>query len=217
MAALRQDGLRPDYESKTTALSIVYRSIGELKLDPRNPRCHSKKQIQQIARSIQTFGFTVPLILDENLRVISGHGRLAAARLLRIDQVPTICVAHLSEAQIRAFQIADNQLTDNSNWDRTLLSKQLQNLTTLKLDFSIESTGFELPQIELLIANTESVRKKLSTKSESFSDSEPAMVVTRPGDLWILGRHRLVCGSMPTTKVLDSHGWSARGSGFYAP
>jgi ParB-like nuclease family protein len=195
MAALRQDGLRPDYESNTTALSIVYRNVGELKIDPRNPRRHSKKQVKQIARSIQTFGFTVPLILDENLRVISGHGRLAAARLLGIDQVPTICVAHLNEAQIRAFQIADNQLTDNSNWDKKLLSKQLQNLTDLKLDFSIESTGFELPQIELLIANTESVRKKVSTKSESFSDSEPFVAVTRPGDLWALGRHRLVCGS----------------------
>lgn len=195
MAPLRQDRLRQGSEKNTSPRSIVYCHVDELKLDPCNPRRHSKKQIRQIANSITTFGFNVPCIVDQELRVVSGHGRLAAARLLGIEQVPTICVAHLSECEIRAFQIADNRLSENSSWDRQLLSEQLQSLQALNLDFNIESTGFELPQIELLIANSESVRKKLKTKSEKFSDSEPVIAVTRPGDLWALGRHRIICGS----------------------
>jgi len=193
MAALRHDGLRP---SNTTALSIAYRNIGEVKPDPRNARQHSKKQIRQIADSIATFGFNVPCIVDQELCVVSGHGRLAAARLLGLEQVPTICVAHLSEFQLRAFKIADNHLSENSSWDRQLLAEQLQSLKALNLSFSIESTGFELPQIELLIANSKSsVRKRFNRKSAKISDSEPVIAVTRPGDLWVVGRHRLLCGT----------------------
>ena len=151
MAPLRQERLRQGSEKNTSPRSIVYCHVDELKLDPCNPRRHSKKQIRQIANSITTFGFNVPCIVDQELRVVSGHGRLAAARLLGIEQVPTICVAHLSECEIRAFQIADNRLSENSSWDRQLLSEQLQSLQALNLDFNIESTGFELPQIELLI------------------------------------------------------------------
>ena len=92
MAPLRQDGLRQDQASNANSLSIVYHNIDELKLDPRNPRRHSKKQVWQIAKSIESFGFNVACLVDEQLRVISGHGRLAAARLLGIEQVPTICV-----------------------------------------------------------------------------------------------------------------------------
>ena len=196
MAASRHDVLRPHHEVNTPALSIVYRNVGELKLDPRNPRRHSKKQIKQIGRSIQTFGFSVPLIIDENLRVISGHGRLAAAKLIGIEQVPTICVAHLSEAQIRTFQIADNRLTENSTWDKTALAQELQILQNASLDFDLESTGFEIPEINLLTLGLES---KPATQPQKLSkelinrDFETA--VSRPGDLWVLSDHRLVCGS----------------------
>ena len=93
-------------------LKVIYRPIEELKLDPVNPRLHSKKQIRQIARSIETFGFNVPVLVDAELNVIAGHGRLLACRELGWSEVPTLCLDHLTPAQARAFGIADNRLTE---------------------------------------------------------------------------------------------------------
>src|SRR5229473_5690466 len=98
-------------------VQIIYRSISELKLDPKNPRAHTPKQIRQIARSIETFGFNVPVLVDANGKVIAGHGRIMACKLLGWTEVPTISLEHLSPAQAKAFMIADNRLTDNSAWD----------------------------------------------------------------------------------------------------
>src|SRR5712691_4441975 len=109
-------------------VQIIYRSISELKLDPKNPRAHSPKQIRQIARSIETFGFNVPVLVDANAKVIAGHGRIMACHLLGQTEVPTICLDHLSEAQAKAFMIADNRLTENSVWDDQLLAEQLREL-----------------------------------------------------------------------------------------
>src|SRR4051812_6545870 len=142
MARPCEGELGRDQESKDTMLSIVDRNIDELKPDSRNPRRHSKRQVQQIARSIEAFGFNVPLTIDEHFRVINGHGRLAAAKLLGIKKVPTICIAYLSESQRRAFQIADNRLTQNSTWNRSALAEELHILQTSNLDFDLQSTGF---------------------------------------------------------------------------
>jgi len=105
---------------------VAYRPIIELKRAANNPRFHSKKQIRQIAESIKTFGFLVPVLVDRKGRVIAGHGRITAAELLGLSEVPTICVDHLSDAQIKAFMIADNRLTENSVWDDRLLAEQLK-------------------------------------------------------------------------------------------
>src|SRR5258707_964116 len=128
--------LEKDRTCKVSPLAIVYREIHQLQPDAKNPRVHSKKQIQQVARSIEAFGFNVPFLVDRKLKLIAGHGRLAACKLLRINKVPTICLDHLTEEQIRAFMIADNRLTENADWDDRLLGEQLKTLSEVKLDFS---------------------------------------------------------------------------------
>jgi ParB-like chromosome segregation protein Spo0J len=117
---------------------IVYRPVDQLKLDPANPRRHSKKQVRQIANSIELFGFIVAILTDRYGNVIAGHGRLLAAKLLGITEVPTLCLDHLTSAQARAFMIADNRLTENSVWDDRLLAEQLKDLSLLGVDFDIE-------------------------------------------------------------------------------
>jgi len=107
-------------------LEIISRPLAELKPDPANPRRHSKKQIKQIAKSIRVFGFNVPILVDRDGHVIAGHGRLLACRELGIDEVPTLCLEHLTPAQARAFRIADNKLTENATWDDRLLAEQLR-------------------------------------------------------------------------------------------
>src|ERR1700687_3345455 len=120
------------------SLSIVDRPVADLSLDPHNPRLHTRNQIRQIARSIETFGFNVPVLIDAQGQLIAGHGRLLAAQLLGITHVPTIVLEHLTEAQIRSFMIADNRLTAHSGWNERLLAEQLKELSTLELDFSID-------------------------------------------------------------------------------
>jgi ParB-like chromosome segregation protein Spo0J len=136
-------------------LEIIPQPLAELKPDPANPRRHSKKQIRQIAKIISIFGFNVPVLVDAELNVIAGHGRLLACRELGIDEVPTLCLDHLTPAQVRAFRIADNKLTENATWDDHLLAEQLRDLSLSGLDFDIEVTGFEMGEIDLRIASLE--------------------------------------------------------------
>src|SRR5437899_6059433 len=131
-------------EKASPSLSIVYRNIEELEVDPQNPRLHSEKQIQQIARSIESFGFNVPFLIDHNSRLIAGHGRLAACKFLHLSRVPTIALEHLSESQMRAFQIADNRITEIATWDKRLLAEQLKSLSELELNFTLEAIGFRM-------------------------------------------------------------------------
>jgi ParB-like chromosome segregation protein Spo0J len=133
-------------------LKIDYRLVEELKPDPANPRVHSKKQIRQIARSIESFDFNVPILIDRDNKVIAGHGRLLACRELGCTEVPTLCLDHLTAAKARAFMIADNRLTEIATWDDRLLAQQLKDLSLLGLDFSLEVTGFEMGEIDLRIA-----------------------------------------------------------------
>src|SRR5712671_3185403 len=146
---------RREVASLAPRISIVYRAIDQLKPDPANPRLHSKKQIRQIANSIETFGFNVPVLVDAELNVIAGHGRLLAGRELGWSEVPTLCLDHLTPAQARAFAIADNRLTEIATWDDRLLAQQLKDLSLLGLDFSLAVTGFEMGEIDLRIASLE--------------------------------------------------------------
>src|SRR5256885_6341830 len=136
-------------------LRIDLRPAEELKPNPANPRLHSKKQIRQIANSIETFGFNVPVLVDAELNVIAGHGRLLACRELGWSEVPTLCLDHLTPAQARAFAIADNRLTEIATWDDRLLAQELKELSLLRLDFNIEVTGFEMGEIDFRIASLE--------------------------------------------------------------
>ena len=138
-------------EKASGRIEIVYRPIGDLTLDSGNPRQHAPRQVRQIAQSIQSFGFNVPILIDGNFKVVAGHGRAQACRKLGWNEVPTICLEHLSEAQAKAFMIADNRLTENSTWDDRLLAEQLKALSVLDLDFSLEITGFDMGEIDLRI------------------------------------------------------------------
>ena len=179
---------KPD---RTTRIRVVYRPLEELVLDPRNPRRHSAKQIGQIARSIEAFGFNVPILIGEDLKVIAGHGRVLACRQLGLREVPTVSLEHLSEVQARAFMVADNRLTENSEWDDRLLAEQLKELSVQDLDFDLEATGFEIGEIDVRIESLEGI----SDEEDDLESISVGPAVTEPGDLWQLGDHRLYCGS----------------------
>jgi hypothetical protein len=193
MAEFSSDAPEPRARSRKQSLTLVYRPIADLKPDPVNARVHSKKQLRQLARSIETFGFNIPVVVDGNLKVIAGHGRIDACRLLGWLEVPTICLDHLTEAQARAFAIADNRLSELSSWDDVLLGEQLKLLSEVNLDFSLEVTGFEIPEIDLLIENAEP--KPNADPADIVAPVATGPAISRSGDLWILGRHRIYCGS----------------------
>ena len=177
-----------------TRVSITYRSVNDLKLDPKNPRSHRPRQIRQIARSIVEFGFLVPILIDASGKVIAGHGRLLAARQLGWREVPTIQLHHLSEAQARAFIIADNRLTEISEWDDALLATQLRELAALDLDFSLEVTRFDVGEIDLRIEQS-SVTDDDDERANQIPEPSGDSPVTRTGDVWILNEHRVLCAS----------------------
>jgi DNA modification methylase len=177
------------------SLDVVGRPIAELKLDPKNPRLHDARQVRQIARSIEAFGFNVPVLIDANLKVIAGHGRILACQQLGRTQVPTIMLEHLTEAQARAFMIADNRLTENSVWDDRLLAEQLKDLAVLDLDFSLEATGFEMGEIDLRIESLTSEGEVKDDPADAIPPATNAPAVSHAGDLWLLGQHRVLCGS----------------------
>jgi DNA modification methylase len=176
-------------------MSVAYRRIEELKPDPTNPRLHSKKQIRQIANSIAAFGFNVPILIDREGKVRAGHGRLLACGELGITEVPTLCLDHLSPGQARAFMIADNRLTEIGAWDERLLAQQLKDLSLLSLDFNIEVTGFETAEIDLRIASLEDKPERDDDPADMVPEVPAAPPLSKIGDIWVLGRHRVLCGN----------------------
>ena len=186
---------KPEPARQAKLLEIVYRAVDELKLDPANPRRHSKKQIRQIANSIRTFGFIVPVLIDRHGKVLAGHGRLLACRELGITEVPTLCLEHLTPAQARAFMIADNRLTEIATWDDKLLAEQLKELSLVDLDFSIEVIGFEMGEIDLRIASLEDASDPADDPADAIPELPPRPPVSKQGDLYLLGHHRVLCGN----------------------
>lgn len=176
-------------------LQVVYRPIAELTLDPKNPRLHTKKQIDQIACSLRAFGFNVPVLIDPQSRVIAGHGRILACQELGWRKVPIISLAHLTTAQIRAFAIADNKLTENAAWDEPLLAQQFKDLAAVDLDFTLEATGFEMGEIDLLIQSVAPASSSEDDSANVVPEPSPGPPVSQPEDLWWLGPHRVSCGS----------------------
>lgn len=174
------------------ALKITYRPLPDLRPDPRNARRHSKKQIEKIASSIRSFGFNVPVLIDRSGSVLAGHGRLEAAQALGLDQVPTISIEHLSNAQQRAFMLADNRLGELSSWDEEILALELEELTLADEPLEITDTGFELAKIDALIEDHH--KPPSGQEDDGLVDLSKVEAVTRCGDLWLLGRHRLFVG-----------------------
>ena len=175
-------------------LAVVWRRIEALRPDPANPRSHSPKQIRQLARSIGAFGFNVPILVDRTLRIVAGHGRLLAAQELGWREVPTILLDHLSEAEARAFMIADNRVAESAAWNNTLLIEQLREISLDAPGFSIETTGFELSEIDLLTGGGGLGKRKPSRRPTPRTAAAPT--VTRAGEWWLLGRHRVGCGNL---------------------
>lgn len=175
-----------------TKLTILYQPIDVLKPRANNPRIHSPKQIAQLVRSMQHYGFTNPVLVDDANGIIAGHGRVLAAKELSMTEVPTVHLSGMSEADIRAYVMADNKLAENAGWDEKLLGLELQYLSELDIDFDVSITGFELPEIDAFI-------DKLSLDDKEDPADEqmeliPEQAVTRPGDIWNIGNHRLICG-----------------------
>lgn len=175
-------------------LIIAYRSLGDRIFDPQNPRIHTSKQIRQIAKSIEVFGFNVPILINRQGKVMAGHGRVLACRLLGIENVPTICLDHLTEAQAKAFLIADNQLTINAAWDDRLLAEQLHELSKVELDFTLDVVGLEVGEIDILIEGLSPSSDGVDDPGDARPDERASVQVTKPGDVWLLGRNRVICG-----------------------
>jgi DNA modification methylase len=169
--------------------------VASLQPHPGNARTHSKRQIRQIADSIRRFGFTNPVLIGQNGEIIAGHGRVEAAKLLGLDCVPTVRLAHLNAAQRRAYVLADNKLALNAGWDRELLAIELQGL--IDIDFDVELTGFSPTEIDLVLDDAREGSPNGPTEAEDqvpFPIDDQTSAVTRAGDVWCLGRHRLICG-----------------------
>ncbi|ESY27389.1 site-specific DNA-methyltransferase [Mesorhizobium sp. C386A] len=160
-----------------------------------NARTHSKRQIRQIADSIQKFGFTNPVLTDESNNVLAGHGRLAAARLLGLKEVPTLSITHLSAAEKRAYIVADNRLAEKAGWDKQILAIELQAL--VDLDFDVAITGFDIPEVDLIISefSPDNQDDEVDEDEPGLPEKSTGPAVTRPGDLFLLGDHRLLCGN----------------------
>ena len=163
--------------------------VSALKPYVNNPRTHSKRQIEQVAASIRTFGWTNPILVSDDLEIVAGHGRLEAARSLGLGEVPVMRLSGMSEAQQRAYVIADNRLAETAGWDEDLLRLEIGALIEMDLEFEIEAIGFETGEIDVLMAG-----EVHSADPESLPEPEEGPAVSELGDVWRLGRHRLVCG-----------------------
>jgi DNA modification methylase len=177
-------------------LAIAWRLLGELIPYARNPRTHSDAQVAQIAASIQEFGWTNPVLVDGESGIIAGHGRVMAARKLGLERVPVIELAHMTEAQKQAYVLADNQLALNAGWDDELLRLELADLSELGFDLGL--IGFGQGVLERLLAGG-----KEGLTEDDEAPALPEQAVTTPGDLWVLGEHRLLCGDATALADLE--------------
>lgn len=181
-------------------IGIEMRSIGDLRPQVNNARTHSAEQVDQIAASIVEFGFNVPILLDEDNRIVAGHGRFLAAKSLGLDDVPTIRLTHLSPVQLRAYMIADNKLAMNAGWDNELLATELAELGAL--DFDVPVLGFTEAELDVILSAADEASPDTSEGTENEIPPMPTSPITRPGDVWHLGRHRLICGDAREPSVL---------------
>jgi DNA modification methylase len=173
-------------------LKITHIKINALRPYAQNAKNHPEKQIQQIAKSIREFGFNNPILIDESGEIIAGHGRYAAAQVLELETVPAIRLLHLNDAQKRAYRLADNKIAENGGWNEDLLRLELGELETICDDFDINITGFEDVEIDVLMDGAE---KSADPKTNTVPYVPENEIVTRPGDIWIIGLHRIICGN----------------------
>ena len=183
-------------------LNVELIPISLLKPNRRNARTHSAKQIRQIANSIAAFGFLVPVLIDDDQTIVAGHGRWAAAKLLQLPEIPVLKVTGLSAPQKRALALADNKIAENAGWDRQILAAELPELAELLIqgDLDISITGFSSVEIDQIVVDLEDDSSDPADEFEQNWFSLPP--VSRPGDLWQLGNHRILCGDAREPDIL---------------
>ncbi len=174
-------------------------AISDLKPWARNARTHSKKQVRQIAESIESFGFTNPVLIDERRTILAGHGRVEAAKYLGRHDVPCLRLDYMSEDEKRAYVLADNKLALNAGWDEDLLAAELGALMSADLEFDVSITGFSIPEIDGVLASV--APEDPGDPEDDLLPGETAARVGE-GDVWQLGPHRLVCGDALDGKVV---------------
>jgi DNA modification methylase len=173
-------------------VKIEHTAVSELRPYPNNARTHSRRQFRQIARSIEKFGFCNPVLIDDAKQIIAGHGRVEAAKLLGLDIVPTCRLSHLSEIDKRAYILADNKLAEKAGWDKDLLAIELQGL--IELDVEIDLTGFEMAEIDIILDDAREADGAPAGPEDDVAQPASGPAATQAGDLWLLGKHRLLCG-----------------------
>lgn len=174
--------------------AIAHMPMDDLVAYKGNARIHSRRQIAQIAGSIERFGFLNPVLIDGSNQIIAGHGRVAAAKKLGLTSVPSLRVDHLSDDERRAYILADNRLAEKAGWDRELLAIELQHLT--EIEFDTEIIGFETPEIDIILNEAKDARDEVEGPEDRLPLSPAhAKAISRPGDLWQLGSHRVLCGN----------------------
>ena len=181
-------------------IQIQYRAVEDLALDPRNPRQHSQRQVNQIADSIREFGFVVPVVVDDTGQVVVGHGRVLAAKKLGMPRIPVVEIRHLSKAQLKALRITDNKLAQNAHWDERLLGESFLELKELDLDFDLSITGFSLPEIDLTL---QTLQEGVAEGTNDEAEALTGVPVCQLGDVWELGDHRLHCGDATSEAAFD--------------
>lgn len=180
-------------------IQIQYRAVGDLVLDPRNPRQHSQRQVNQLADSIREFGFVMPVVADDRGQVVIGHGRVLAAKKLGMSRIPVVEIRHLSPGQLKALRIADNKLGQNAHWDERLLGESLLELKELDRDFDLSITGFSLPEIDLAIQKL----SEAAVENNYDAGSETGVPVCQVGDVWKLEGHHVHCGDATTEAAFE--------------
>lgn len=180
-------------------MEVKVKSVDDLIPYARNSRTHSDEQVLQIASSIREFGFNNPVLIDQDGGIIAGHGRVLAARKIGMNEVPTIELRHLTETQKRAYVIADNKIALNAGWDDEMLKLELEELKLA--DFNIDLTGFSDEEFNLLMDEPETHKEGLTE-----DDAVPGVTenpITKPGDIWMLGKHRVMCGDSINIKDIE--------------
>ncbi len=185
---------------------VVQSQISQIKPYANNNRVHAAKNIDKLKASVAKFGFVTPILLDGSGTIIAGHGRYEAAKALGLKSVPTVVADHLSDAEVRALRIADNKLAELSDWNEAALQIEFAELMDLsldgELDFDLGITGFETAEIDIIIDGADEAAK---TETETVETPDPAApVVTKPGDLWVLGDHRIFCGDALQAQSYDT-------------
>ncbi|WP_377189750.1 site-specific DNA-methyltransferase [Ruegeria meonggei] len=201
---------RSDVQASNTPIwmaeKVIQSQISQIKPYANNNRVHAAKNIDKLKASVAQFGFVTPILLDGSGTIIAGHGRYEAAKALGLISVPTVVADHLSEAEVRALRIADNKLAELSDWNEAALQIEFAELMDLsldgELDFSLDITGFETPEIDIIIDGAGEVTE---TEAETVETPDPATpAITQPGDLWVLGDHRIFCGDALHAQSYDT-------------